>query len=100
MLALALAAVTAATVVLLVRALRAWRSFKSLARKAGRAVADVEARTARAEARARQLADGGVRLAEATQRLEGSLSTLAVLRSAAGEFRNGVARVRGIVPQK
>lgn len=99
-LAVAVAAVVGATVMVVSRALGAWRSFRSLLRGANRQLAELQAKAAATEKKAVAATERSAHLAESVTRLERSLETFAVLREAAGEAREHVRRVRGVVPRK
>lgn len=99
-LAVAVVAVVGATALVVARAIGAWRSFRSLLRGANRQLAELQARAAATEKKAVTATERSAHLADSVARLEQSLETLAVLREAAGEAREHVRRVRGLVPRK
>jgi hypothetical protein len=83
-----------------VRGLEAWRSFRRLKRLIADGVAGTTARLETVEVRLNEAEAATQRLEAARTRLQESLATAAVLLAAAGEAKDLVARVRGVVPRK
>lgn len=99
-LGVSLAAALGATILVVRHAFGAWRSLRALARGARDALGELEAKAAASERKASALTRKTADATAAAARLEDSLTTLAVLRAAAGETGAGVRRVRGLVPRK
>ena len=93
-------AVVASLIFVGLRALRLWRAFWAFSRTATTAFDRVTRAAAKAEEHSASLTENQARLMRATERLQISLTQLALLRAAAAEARAAVDRVRGVVPTK
>ncbi len=93
-------AVVASLIFVGLRALNLWRAFWSFSRTATTAFDRVTRAAASAEEHSTSLTENQARLMRATERLQISLTQIALLRAAAAEARAAVDRLRGVVPTK
>jgi hypothetical protein len=94
------AAVLGGLVAAALAGLAAWRAFRRFRKGTAMAMLEMTRRLAEAEARLAGAAAKAGELERARVRLQASLSTAAILASAAGEAWEIYGRTRGIIPRK
>lgn len=80
--------------------LAVWRAFRRVQRTVLGRLGEIADDLGRLEQRSAEAAETAARLDRARARLQASLSTAAILGSAAGEAWSVVGRIRGLVPRK
>jgi Flp pilus assembly protein TadG len=99
-LAASVVAVVGGLVFAVSRAFNAWRTFRSLMRALARRLRELERKAAATEQHATAVTAKSTKVAEAAERLQESLATLAVLRDALDEAKAPISRARKLAPRK